>query len=118
VSDRLEQLAEILQAGRSATRTSADPAAEDLGASEGIGLEFDDGAHVSLYSFDSWDDAGEAAVQLDDLADELDDGIHRTTATNGPILFVGSIPMEDEGDARPRFALAALVSSFAGQERG
>ena len=117
MTDRLEQLASIVRRDRSARPIDPQPSADDLGAAEGLGLEFPDGSHVGLYRFETWTEAADAAAQLDEAVEGLDDGVLRETATNGSILFVGSVPVVDPDDLGPMFSLAELVSAFAGEER-
>lgn len=113
MSDVLERFRNRLLAGSPGEPTEADPPASSLGAGAGIGLRFENGAKVGLYEFDSFDSANEAALTWEQGAGP---GAMRKGATNGVVLFAGTIDRPDEEDAGPLFALSGLVAAFAGKE--
>lgn len=82
-------------------------------ALEGIGLDFDNGAHVELHLFN---DSTEANRVANETAVDGAPGMYRFSAVNGPVLFIGSIEVDDPNDIGPQFSLNDLASAFAGKE--
>jgi hypothetical protein len=114
VSDDLARLRRNLLNVAEGSPGEARPGPDAVGARDGVGVDFANGAHVNLYVFDNWDDANRVANQLADRGDA--DRMYRCTAANGAVLFEGSIAVDGSEDMGPQFTLNGLVSAFAGRE--
>jgi hypothetical protein len=88
------------------------PDAEDIGALDGLGLDWPgEEAHVSVYLFDGYAAAAEAQARLRGYAAEAD--LTAETTINGGLLLWAVAPSADE---RANERIRGLKSRFAGKE--
>lgn len=113
MSEALTRFQQRLVADGKGVVGTATPPPDALDALDGVGITYPDGSTVSLYEFASWDAANNAAQDWNDSAEG---GVYRIAATNGAVLFAGSVPTNGADDIGPQFALNDLVSAFSGKE--
>jgi len=92
--------------------TDAVPTAEDVGASDALGLDWpDEQAHVSVYLFAAYADAAAAQERLQGYGAQT--GLTVETAINGDLLLWAVAPRDDD---RALARVDGLAGSFSGRE--